>query len=225
MNHDLAKRQPSRRSCVLGGVDVDAAVAAFRKLPVLADLIDGRRAIQVDVGHTSRGDASGVGGRAWGRRKIRIYGGPKADPACVLEVVLHELVHVALPRMHHGERFRRVFARAAREAWGVDVPIDPDAGTSRGRRESVLAYRQGDLVVKALRPLVAAGTVHTFPPAPAQPKPTRAERDARLVEKRAAHAVVMLRRAERRLKLAKTVQQRWSAKVRYYERQAAKRKS
>lgn len=42
-----------------------------------------------------------------------------------------------------------------------------------------------------------------------------------VVAERAEHAAAMLRRAERRLKLARSIERRWRAKVRYYERRAA----
>ncbi|MBI3203279.1 MAG: hypothetical protein HYZ29_17205 [Myxococcales bacterium] len=60
-----------------------------------------------------------------------------------------------------------------------------------------------------------------LPPAP-RSAPTRAERTAALVRKRAEHAGKMLAQAERRLKLAKTIHKRWAEKVRYYERRAGK---
>jgi len=216
-----AARRRREHPRVIAGVDVDLAVAALRKVPVLDELLDQRRKIKVDVGHTTAAYEGAVGGRAWGTRKMRVYGGAKAVPARVLEVVLHELCHLALPRQNHNERFRRVFRRAVQEAWGIDVPVDPDPGNSTGRRENVLAYRQGDLVVEALNKIIEQ--MDTFPPKAQPPKPTRAMRNAELVAKRQAHAEKMLKECERRLKDAKTRHRHWADKVRYYERQAARR--
>lgn len=213
----VAKRKRETPRALMG-VDVDAAVADIRTTPVLADLL-GRKKITVDVGHCMSG---GCGGRAWRRRrKIRVYSGPEASVGRVLEVVLHELCHLAVDDHGHGERFRRVFARAVREAWGVEVPIDVDRGAYQN-----ISYAMGERVWKALDELISAGCcINTYPAAPPKPETPRAERTAALVEKRAAHAAKMLAQAERRLKIAKTVHQRWRAKVSYYDRVAAKRSS
>lgn len=53
----------------------------------------------------------------------------------------------------------------------------------------------------------------------ARERPKSAPRN--VVAERAEHAAKMLARAERRLKLARTIEKRWRAKVRYYERRAA----
>lgn len=200
----------------LAGVDVDSAVDAFRELPVFADL---PRRFRVDVGHTATG---GCGGRAFlskKRPKMRVYGGPETTPERVLEVVLHELCHLALPSgVHHGERFRRTFARAVREAWGFEVPVD----VAREHHGNA-SYKMGEITIERLRELIAEGKIETFPPEPPAPKPSRAEHLAEIVKLREEHAEKMLARAERRLKLAKTVHAKWRAKVSYYEKQAAKR--
>jgi hypothetical protein len=62
-------------------------------------------------------------GHAWsGGRAVVTMG---SDPFGVREVLLHELVHVALPStVHHGDPFFPVLVRAAREAWPhVDFPM------------------------------------------------------------------------------------------------------
>lgn len=220
----LAREAAQRRRAnprVLGGVDVDEAVEHLRRVEPLKSLLP-RRRIRVDVGHTTHRGDGGCGGRAFiskTRPRMRVYGGADVVPERVLEVVLHELCHLALPAgVSHGERFRRTFARAVREAWGIEVPVDGD-------REGYAnySYRMGWLVIEQLRGLIASGSVNIYPPEPAQPKPSRAERNAQLIEKRAAHAAKMLAAAERKLKLAKTVHARWRTKVSYYERVAAKR--
>lgn len=210
----IKRRRESPR--VLAGVDIDAAVAHLQGLPVLVELL-GRRPVKVDVGHHADG---GCGGRAFPRqRKIRVYSGPDVTPARVLEVVVHELCHVATPLHGHDERFRRVFQRAVREAWGVEVPIDVNRGWHKNA-----SYHMGEIIVEVLTAKIAAGEVllWEYAPLPVEKAP-RAELAQERVEKRAAHAVAMLKQSERRLKIAKTVHRRWVAKVGYYERQAAKR--
>lgn len=217
-----AARRRRQSPRVLGGVDVDEAVEHLRTVEPLKSLLDARRKIRVDVGHTADVGTLTCGGRAFiskTRPRMRVYGGPDVVPERVLEVVIHELCHLALPAgVSHGERFRRTFARAVREAWGVEVPVD----LSRDGHKNA-SYRMGWLVIEQLRDLIASGSVNTYPPEPAEPKPSRAERSAELVERRAAHAAKMLAAAERKLKLAKTVHARWRTKVSYYERVAAKR--
>lgn len=182
---------------------------AYRSKPKFAD----ESGLAVDVGHTAW---NACGGRAW-QKKIRVYGGPTSTPANVLEVVIHELCHVALPaRHHHDERFRRVFQRAVREAWGIEAPLTAPA------RAGCKAYGVGDLVREKLEQLIADGAVTVHAPKPVQKTP-RSKLAEALREKRAAHAETMLRRAEKRLKIAKTVQRRWAQKVRYYERVAARK--
>jgi hypothetical protein len=58
---------------------------------------------------------------------------------------------------------------------------------------------------------------------PAKPKPTREERAASLIEKREAHARQKLKEAQTRLRRARTLERTWHARVRYYERVAAKK--
>jgi hypothetical protein len=55
-----------------------------------------------------------------------------------------------------------------------------------------------------------------------KPKETAAQRGARLRKERAEHAQDMLKKAATRLKRAKTIEQKWREKVRYYERTEAK---
>jgi hypothetical protein len=78
-------------------------------------------------------------------------------------------------------------------------------------------------IMFALESLHKTDDLQIYPPEPAKPKPSRAEKTAALVDKRAAHAAKMLAKAERKLKLAKTVHKRWAEKVCYYERVTAKR--
>jgi hypothetical protein len=211
-------------------IDLTGTLRQLAALPVFADCPQSvRRGVKLDVVRSFT--HWGVGGTAYMReRRIRIRIPHFAHAAEMLEVLLHELTHLALPNSeHHGERFRRTLARAAREAWGIEVEPNPPAGVWEidtldrpldPPRRKISAYVLDSNIQAALKPLVESGTV-TFPFP--KPKPTRAESSSALVEKRAAHAAKMLARAERRLKLARTVSAKWKAKVRYYERAAAKR--
>jgi len=223
---EKAQRQAAaKRRCesprALAGLDVDKIIAWMLTLPVFVELIPKRRRgrkLQVEVVHLAsklyRGTAY------WSRFKVRISGGPLITQAHVLMICIHELTHIATPRAHHNERFRRVLQRAVREAWGFEVSLD----TERGYR-SCIAYAMDQVVVRSLEVMIKAETldVTAFAPDAAPTKLPRAVASLALVEKRGAHAQTMLLKAERRLKLAKTVQQRWARKVRYYEKQAAKR--
>ena len=136
----------------------------------------------------------------------------------MLEVLVHEMVHLACPkREHHGERFKLTLRRAARELWGIEVPVVQ--GKDRGDEHNA-AYAMDRLIMKALEGLIAEGKVETFPYEP-KAVPRRSERMQALVEKRAAHAARMLARAEKRSKAAQRALTRWRTKVRYYERKAA----
>ena len=204
---------------VAAGVDIDKAFAAYRKLPPFAGNLG--RHVTIVVGH--RAEARWSGHAATYRRKIRIAFGPSATKAEVLEVLVHEMCHLACPkREHHGERFKLTLRRAARELWGIEIPIAQ--GKDRGDEHNA-AYAMDRLIMTALEGLVAEGKVETFPhePKTAPSKPTRAQRSTALVEKRAAHAVRMLTRAEKRAQSAQRTLAKWREKVRYYERQAARK--
>lgn len=203
---------------VLAGVDVDKAVEGLLKLPALAQRIPKRkngRKLRVSVGHIPRA----FSGRAW-PYSFRIYvaAAPDAKPHQVLVTILHELVHIATPRASHGEEFRLVYRRALRQAWDIEINPDMEVG-DRGLR----AYAMDQLAEEMLAERISAGAVELYPPDPPAPKPERREVMAAVVERRAAHAATMLARAETRLKRAKTLHQKWAAKVRYYERAAAKK--
>ena len=60
--------------------------------------------------------------------QIEIAHHPGTNPARVLTVLLHEVVHLGLPEAeHHGRLFRETFAAAAEEAWGLDLGDELDA--------------------------------------------------------------------------------------------------
>jgi hypothetical protein len=208
-----AAAQRRARGHVVAGVDLDKALAAYRKLPPFKGNLG---AIKLRVAHRTAG---GTRGTAWPvRRRFRIAAGPDATPERVLEVLVHEMCHLAVPRdTHHGERFRLVFRRACRELWGIDLPLDPPAS------QGCIAYGMGEIATKALKEKIASGEIDLFPAAPPAPKPTRSERSRTLVEKRAARAAKMLAQAEKNLRSVRRSLAKWRTKVRYYERQAARK--
>jgi hypothetical protein len=90
-----------------------------------------------------RGEKAHVSGRAWTSGRMVLTVGAGADSHEVLEVLLHELCHIAQPHEHHGTRFRVTLCRAARELFGTTVhPND--------HRE---AYGLDRLIVEQMRAL------------------------------------------------------------------------
>lgn len=213
LKRDVARRR--KLGHIVAGVDLDRALAAYRKLPPFKGNL-GRRKIELQVVHRLE---RGTRGTAYMReRRIRIAAGPQATPERVLEVLVHEMVHLVCPlREQHGERFRRVFKRACLELWDIDVPID--AKPSMG----VIAYGMGEIATQKLKEKIARGEIKLFPPKAEPPKPTRAELMGRVVEARAEHAIHMHKQALKRLKRARDTEAKWRKKVRYYEAQAAKK--
>lgn len=218
----LAKGAAARRKLgdVAAGVDVRRAFEAYRKMPPFAGNLG--RHIKLTVGH--RAEARWSGHAATYRRAIRVAYGPHATKAEVLEILVHEMCHLACPpQTGHGERFRLTLRRAARELWGIEVELL--RSSQRGEKHNA-AYAMDRIIMIELEKLIRACAVDTFDhvPAPAV-KPSRAEISTKLIERRAAHAVKMLTRAEKRAKAMQRVLTKWRTKVRYYERVAAKRSS
>lgn len=214
----FAKAAAERRKLgpVAAGVDIQKAFAAYRKLPPFAGNLG--RHIKITVGH--RAEARWSGHAATYSRALRVAYGPSATKAEVLEVLVHEMCHLACPKREaHGERFRLTLRRAAKELWGIEAPLLKSS--ERGENHNA-SYAMDGLIMAELEKLVAAGKVDTFPHEP-KAAPSRSERTMALVEKRAAHAAKMLARAETRLKRAATIAKKWRAAVRRYERTAAKR--
>jgi hypothetical protein len=157
------------------------------------------------------------------RHRIVLTVGYGASLSRVLESLLHEAVHISLPGECHSVRFILRLVRAVAEAWSIDIPRPLDT-TERGRH-SRLAYAVDERIEVELERVFAAGCFlppHAEPPPPA-PVPSRAERADRLRRQRHEHALEMLKRTERRLKIAQRRARCWREKVRYYEKIAAKR--
>lgn len=202
-------------------VDVPALLRELQALPVFQDTPVSVRRVKLDVGNSRDRYVSGTASHY--RRRLRIVIGQWVTAAAVAETLLHELVHLSMPvGVAHGVRFRLTLARAAREAWGIVVDPHPPPGTWSHGRDKCSAYVLDDAIEAALQPLIEAGVVRI-------PEPTRHDRAESLakkrsadIEKRAAHALRMWTKAQQRLKRAKTIEEKWRKKNRYYERVAAK---
>lgn len=204
---------------IVAGIDIKKAFEFYRKQePFIGRL---GRHVKIKVRH---GINAGYSGHAWSySRQLVVTFGPNVSASQALETLVHEMCHLACPAKEgHGERFRRMLRAAAMKLWGVEVPLLK--GTERGTRENA-AYAMDDLIIAELGRKISEGALDfslLFPDAP-EPAKNPADNRKALVEKRAAHVKTMLARAERRLKLAKSLHAKWSEKARYYERVAAKR--
>jgi len=201
-------------------LDVPAFVEQVKALPVFKDCPVSIAKTEVRIVYS----AFSSGGRAHGNRLARIRVSPSTPLVWLLETIVHELVHCALPRrVSHNERFRRTLARAAKELWGIEV--DPNPKNENGK---TLCYALDSEIERALHAALDAGTLvypkRDVPTEKAREAQNKATREAR-IEQRAAHAARMLARAETRLKRAKTLERKWRLKVQRYERIAAKERS
>lgn len=218
-----ARREASKRrklGHVVAGVDVRKAFALYRAKPPFVGNLG--RHVKLTVGH--RAESRWSGHAKTYSRSIRVAYGPSATAADVLEILAHEMCHLACPKREgHGERFRLTLRRAARELWGIEAPLL--AGKNRGVEVNA-AYAMDRLILKELNAKLERGELDLTPFAPDAPAPKAVDlsrRRAALVEKRAAHAARMLARAEKRTKAAQRSLTKWRTKVRYYEKVAAKR--
>jgi hypothetical protein len=127
------------------------------------------------------------------------------------------------PHIAHNETFVLRLARAAREAWAIEVPPALDIKADGYLR----AYHLDEAIRKALEEKFAADPSAKPALAPAPTPPTvvdPAEKREALIGRRAEHARQMLLKNERKAKAAAKLVQKWRAKVRYYDGKiAAKR--
>jgi hypothetical protein len=105
---------------VVDGVDVGKEIVRLIKLPALRDELPewmrGRR-----VPWTLHRGSGVFSGHAASRSYVHLTFG-SAHAATVKMVLCHELAHYVLPDSeHHTGRWARCYARAVREAYGVDV--------------------------------------------------------------------------------------------------------
>ena len=218
---EIARKERERRVAARAAfdIDTDALAQQMKSLPVFRDCPRPIRGTRVVIVYT----AYATGGYAHGNRMVRIRVSSATKLEWLMMAMLHELVHAALPaRVCHNERFRRTLARAAFEMWGIST--DPNPKEANGR---VARYGLDRILEASLKRLLETGLGYPqrAPVAEGDKELRQRERRARLVEKRSAHAARMLRKAARRLKIARTVERRWRTKVQRYERIAAKRGS
>ena len=196
-----ARRKESREKLDL---DVDAFVRQVKALPVFKDCPRSIARTRVAIVNT----AFGYGGRAHGNRMARVRVSLSTPVWWVLETIVHELVHCALPDgTGHNERFRRTLARAVNELWGVVV--DPNSKSPTGY---VARYGLDTLIENHLECEIREGRLdypRRVPEVAADELATKALRRAI----RAAHASKMLAKTETRLKRAETIAKKWRAKV------------
>jgi hypothetical protein len=215
----IGRAAGARRKLAASGMDLDvpAFVRQVKALPVFKDCphpITRTKVVVVPSAYTG-------GGYAHGNRMVRIRFAPTTTASWLLGTIVHELVHAALPSgANHGERFRLTLARAARELWGIEVSME---AVPRGKNGQAHRYGLDDLIEKALEPIALAGGYPKRVVVVVDRAETRKRALGALVEKRAAHAARMLAKADRKLKLARTVRAKWQKRTAYYERVAAKR--
>ena len=206
------RRKASREQLDL---DVDAFVKQVKALPVFKDCPRSIARTRVVVIH----GAFGQSGRAHENKRALIHTSISTPIWWLLETIVHELVHCALPNgVVHGERFRLTLVRAVRELWGFEMDPSPKPDSGKGRTPM---YLLDELIERALECELTEGRI-TYPRRIIEPVEVVearkvAERSER-VERRAAHATKMLARAETRLKRAETIAKKWRAKVKRYSK-------
>jgi hypothetical protein len=182
-------------------------------------------------------DSSSVGGTASTLSlKITMRIGQDASLEDAVEVLLHEMVHCACHfKEHHGELFCRRLIACAREAFGLDLDtanLLTAAPGEYGKR----AYAIDAVIKDAMTHMGIGAALRADPEARFEPPPPedpeviaaarakqRLERAAARTAGREARARAKLAEWERRLAAARKKASEWRAKVRYYERRAAKR--
>jgi hypothetical protein len=199
--------------------------AARRLTPLVFQLVDLKaeakkycRVLGIELPRMKvrHGAGYGVSGRAWTRsRRIVLTIGYNCDIHSVLEVLLHELVHIASTH-HHNDQFCALLVRTARTLWGVQVDGWTRAQAVDGKR----AYGIDELIRAELKLKLEAGQI-----TPAQVRRTAQEAVpapvASLVERREERARKNLLRAEADMRKVQKRLSKWKDKVRYYERRAA----
>ena len=122
------KPRPRPRSYYLvAGIALEEEMDRLRALPVFSDGPLAERRPELKVRRASqRPNRLGFAVPSDFRLSVTAYPGIRRGD--VLETLLHELVHLHVGRAKeahgwHGPTFKRVLSRAAREAYGVTIPI------------------------------------------------------------------------------------------------------
>lgn len=109
---------------VIDGVDIRKEVARLIKLPALRDELPAYLRRKVSWTFDRRTDGR-YSGRAWPRDRVHWSLG-RIPAAEVRAILCHELAHYVLPSdVHHDGRWARCYVRVVREAYGVEVRINP----------------------------------------------------------------------------------------------------
>lgn len=197
---------------VFAGVDLQAEAKRYCRALGLA-------LPEIRFRHSPKQHSSG---RAWSHRRrvvLTIGCSPLSD---VLELLLHELTHIATPGHHHDETYRATLVRAAREVWGVDAAgwLSVERGAEKCRAYAFdrrLAAELGERLGQGLYvPVLVPAQV-----APAPTVPSLAERRQARAQSREAHVRKLLAEHERKLKREQRLVKKYRVKVRYYEQRAA----
>jgi hypothetical protein len=200
-----------------------AEAAERRKTPFIYAGVDLRaearkycRALKIKMPamKVRHGATPGSSGRAW-RQRIVLTIGRGTSISRVMELLLHELVHVATQGHHHDETFCATLVRAARELWGLQ--IEGWLTLPRGDK-SKRAYAIDDLILRELTSLDVQPVVRVLAPAPPV---SLTERRGKLMQRREERARKALAKAEAELRRLQKRLSKWRAKVRYYETRAA----
>jgi hypothetical protein len=176
-----------------------------------------------------------VGGTAY-RHRIVMRIGENATVEDAAEVLLHEMVHCSCPsNSHHDELFCRRLIACAREAFGLELDtaalLDLSPGQHGKRAYAIDTAIKDAMIAAGVGAALRADPEARFEPPPpedsaeVEAKRARARQEAAAarVAAREAKARAKLVEWERRLAAARKKASEWRAKVRYYERRAAKR--
>lgn len=112
------KRKQDEKKFFCEGVDLRRRVRALCKLKTWAIYFIRRRKLNVEIRRRDDNYTTGRAIKGYHRTVLTI---PRdATRGQAESLILHELAHLAAPSsVHHGKPWRRLYALAAEEAWGV----------------------------------------------------------------------------------------------------------
>jgi hypothetical protein len=125
----VREREKAIERYMLGDLDLQREAQRLWRLPFMKEQQDWKERLP-HIEFRRSATKTYTTGRSYGGRIVLTMG---ADPFGVREVLLHELVHEALPAgVYHSDPFYPVLVRAAREAWPhVDFPVGEVHGLRR----------------------------------------------------------------------------------------------
>jgi len=131
------------------GVDLKSELKRYARTEELRPHLDLRSLPKLRVMYSQyEGGTKGVAFTCENRIVLTI--GFHAPLPSVLVLLLHELVHIACPRNHHGTLFIKRLNHAARELWGayIESPYDIEIGEHGLRAYAVDANLRTQLAVR-----------------------------------------------------------------------------